>query len=100
MLLERIKSDERLKELELELKRIKERNERVEADKAWEVSTFRIGAICIMTYIIAALVMYLIGIERYWLNAFIPTLGFYLSTRSLRFVKKWWIATRYHIKNQ
>ena len=81
--------------VEQEIKAIKERNARVEADKAWEVSTFRISIICAITYIVAALVLYVVGSQRWWLNALIPTIGFFLSTRSLPVVKKWWLRSRY-----
>jgi hypothetical protein len=83
--------------VEQEIKAIKERNARVEADKAWEVSTFRISTICIITYIVAALVLCVIHTHRWWLNALIPTIGFYLSTRSLAIIKKWWIKSRYQL---
>jgi hypothetical protein len=81
--------------VEEEIKAIKERNARVEADKAWEVSAFRISTICAITYIIAALVLCVIGTHRWWLNALIPTIGFFLSTRSLPVIKRWWIQSRY-----
>jgi len=79
-----------LEELKSEIDLIKERNERVEADKAWETSNFRVFSIVAMTYIITALVFYIIGVKNFLLNALIPTLGFYLSTQSLPFIKKWW----------
>ena len=81
--------------VELEIKAIKERNARVEADKAWETSAFRISTICAITYVVAALVLCVIHTHRWWLNALIPTLGFYLSTRSLPVIKKWWVKSRY-----
>ncbi|OGZ67095.1 MAG: hypothetical protein A3D35_01535 [Candidatus Staskawiczbacteria bacterium RIFCSPHIGHO2_02_FULL_34_9] len=79
------------KEIEL----IKERNKRVEADKAWETSRFRIFSLCLITYIITAIVFYFIGVKNYLLNAFIPTVGFYLSTQSLPFLKKFWVDKIY-----
>lgn len=81
--------------VEQEIKAIKERNARVEADKAWEVSAFRVSTICAITYIIAGLVLFVIGSPRWWLNALIPTIGFYLSTRSLPIIKRWWLKFRY-----
>ncbi len=47
--------DERLERLERQLELIAQRNARVEADKAWEVSWVRRGSICAMTYVVAAL---------------------------------------------
>lgn len=88
-------NDERLEHVEQELELINKRNQRVEADKAWEVSRFRIGTICGITYLVAATLLFLIGTERFWLNALVPVLGFYLSAQSLPAIKKWWIDTRY-----
>ncbi|MGA2417753.1 MAG: hypothetical protein ABSF55_00720 [Candidatus Staskawiczbacteria bacterium] len=79
--------DDIKKEIEL----IKERNKRVEADKAWETSGTRVFSIVAMTYIITSIVFYFIGVKNYLLSALIPTVGFYLSTQSLPFIKKWWI---------
>lgn len=88
-------SEDRLKQVEAELELVKKRNERVEADKAWESSAFRIGSICLITYVVAAAVLYVIGAERYWLAAVMPTVGFFLSTQSLPAIKRWWISNRY-----
>ena len=73
------------------IEQIKERNRRVEADKAWETSTYRVISITVITYIIATAVMWGIDVERPWLGALIPTIGYYLSTQSLPFLKKRWI---------
>ena len=88
-------SDDRLALLEKELSAIKARNLRVEADKAWEVSGLRISTICAITYIVAALLLYILGNERFWLNALVPVFGFYLSSQSLPFAKKYWIEHAY-----
>jgi hypothetical protein len=77
--------------LATEIAAIKERNRRVEADKAWERSGFRILSIAAITYIIASVVMYAIGIANYLLSALIPTIGYFLSTQSLPVIKRWWI---------
>jgi len=87
--------DERINRIEQELDSIKQRNARVEADKAWEVSHVRIGTICGITYVVAALLLYLIGTERFLLGALVPALGFLLSAQSLPAVKRWWINARY-----
>lgn len=80
--------------LEKELDLIKRRNQKVELEKAWEVSLVRKVAILVLTYLIASLVMYLIEVERFWLNAIIPTLGYFLSTLSVSFLKEQWINTQ------
>jgi hypothetical protein len=86
--------DDRLEEIVRELELIKQRNARVEADKAWEVSAVRVAAISATTYVCAALLLWLIGVERFWLSALVPVVGFYLSCRSLPALKKWWIERR------
>jgi len=80
-----------IEELQKEIELLKERNKRVEADKAWETSKFRVFSVLLMTYIITSIVFYFIGVNDFLLNAFIPTIGFYLSTQSLPFIKKWWV---------
>lgn len=77
--------------IQQELDQVKQRNLRVEADKAWETSWMRIGSVALITYIIASLVMHALGVERFWLQAFIPTIGYILSTQSLPVIKRWWI---------
>ncbi len=76
---------------ESSIEQIKERNRRVEADKAWETSGYRVISITLITYVIATAVMWGIEVERPWLGALIPTIGYYLSTQSLPFLKKRWI---------
>lgn len=70
---------------------ITQRNIRVEADKAWETSYFRKGCIALLTYFVAVLFMWSIGVQKPLLNALIPVLGFLLSTLSLPAIKQWWI---------
>lgn len=82
---------EEIENLKKEIELVKERNERVEADKAWETSKTRIFFICIVTYLIAVSFMYLIQNKGIWLSAIVPVIGFYLSTQSLSFIKKLWI---------
>jgi hypothetical protein len=84
-------SDDRLQNLENEIRAIKERNLRVEADKAWETSGFRIFSLCVITYIVAACVLYAIGVQSFLLSALVPTAGFFLSVQSLPLVKRWWV---------
>lgn len=80
-----------LEEFKKEIESIKERNKRVEADKAWETSKTRVLSILVMTYIITAIVFYFIGVKNFMLSALIPTVGFFLSTQSLPFIKRAWI---------
>ena len=70
---------------------IKNRNRRVELDKAWETSKTRKLIICIITYLFISLTMYSLEIEEPLINAIIPTLGFFLSTLTIGFAKNIWI---------
>jgi hypothetical protein len=83
--------EERIKNLEKEVVEIKERNLRVEGDKAWETSYFRVLLISGIIYVIAVKVLYFIGSDRYFLNALLPAIGYFISVQSLPFIKKWWI---------
>ena len=83
--------EDRLAKIEQDIRNIKERNEKVGAEKSWEVSAFRKISIAISTYIIASLVLFFIGVPNYLLSALIPTIGYLLSTQSLPFIKRWWI---------
>ncbi len=85
---------ERLQMIEEQLTVIQQRNAKVEADKAWEASFTRIGTICATTYCVAAIFLYVIGVKRFWIDALVPVIGFYLSTRSLPAVKRWWLSRR------
>ena len=82
--------EEKIQRLEKEIQIIKERNLRVEADKAWETSGFRIFSITVITYIVAVLVLYFVGAKNFLLRALVPTAGFFLSVPSLPIVKTWW----------
>jgi hypothetical protein len=80
--------------LEQEVQALKDRNARVEADKAWETSGIRAFIISASTYVIAGVTLWLIDVSKSWLTALVPTLGFYLSTLSLPPIKRWWIKSR------
>ncbi len=84
--------------IEERLSQIETRNSRVESDKAWETSNFRIFSISLITYIIATVVMFVIEVEEPWLGALIPTVGYYLSTQSLPAIKRWWVTNSWKKK--
>ena len=77
-------------DFEKEIKKIQERNKRVELDKAWETSKTRKISIAILTYLVMVLVMYSLNMDNPCTGAIIPTLGFTLSTFSLDFIKEFW----------
>jgi hypothetical protein len=83
------------KNLKKEIQSIKERNTRVEADKAWEVSWTRKGIIAVLTYLVIVLFFIAAGVTSPLVNALVPTLGFILSTLSLGVFKKIWLKEIY-----
>ena len=79
------------KELENEIVKIKERNKKVELDKAWETSWARKICIGILTYIVVVIYSHLINrINNIWLSSLVPVIGFILSTFSLKLVRNVW----------
>lgn len=77
-------------DVEKEIKQIKERNRRVERDKAWETSWTRRVLIAVLTYVVIVLFFFSARLPKPFVNAIVPTLGFVLSTLTLRWVKKLW----------
>lgn len=78
-----------------EVQKIKQRNLRVETDKAWETSKTRRTIIAILTYAVVLVFLIIIKIPNPALNALIPVAGFLLSTLTLSFFKKMWIKKLY-----
>ncbi len=72
-----------------------ERNARVEADKAWERSTLRIGTISAITYACVAVVLYIINVPNYLFSAGVPVIGYILSTQSLPVLKRLWLKNHF-----
>lgn len=76
--------------LKAEIGKINQRNTNVEIDKAWETSWARRALIAIFTYLAIGIYLWAIKINRPWLNAIVPTVGFMLSTLTLPWFKKIW----------
>lgn len=76
---------------EVDLSEIRERNRRVEIDKAWETSKTRRAFIAGITYVVASIYMMSLGVSQPFLNALIPVGGYLLSTLSLPVIKAMWI---------
>ena len=76
--------------LKREIKAIKERNTRVEIDKAWETSWTRRMIIVILTYLVIVIFFYFAGLPKPFINSIVPALAFILSTSSLPIFKKIW----------
>ncbi|MDP3971082.1 MAG: hypothetical protein Q8P90_05340 [bacterium] len=83
--------EDRLLKMERDLADIKQRNSRVEADKAWETSLARSVIIAIITYLVIVTFFWFADISRPLINAIVPALAFLLSTLTLSFGKKYWI---------
>lgn len=80
----------KLEKLEKEIELIKQRNKKVEDDKAWEMSWTRKIFLFVFTYLAIGLYINAIGVEKPWFNAIVPSLGFLLSTLTLPFFKNLW----------
>ena len=80
-------------DFESEIQEIKGRNQRVEADKAWEISWFRIISVTLIIYAVAAFLLYFIGVENFFSAALVPAGGYFLSVQSFPILKYWWLRT-------
>lgn len=78
-------------DLNEEIEKIKERNKKVELDKAWETSWTRRICICILTYIVVIIYSYIVrNYDNILLSSLVPVIGFTLSTLSLKYIRKIW----------
>lgn len=87
----------RLARLDAQVELLKMRNSRVERDKAWETSLTRKGLIVVSTYFVMVSIFSIIeytsnkNISYHpFVNAIIPTTGFYLSTLAFGCIKNCW----------
>jgi hypothetical protein len=80
--------------LEQRIKNIEDRNERVEADKAWETSFARRAILAISSYLVIAIFFIAIDIPNPWLNAIVPALAFIIQQLSMPYFKKWWMKRK------
>jgi hypothetical protein len=83
-----------LKELEEEIDRIKSRNQRVEADKAWETSFTRRMFISMSTYVLMVIFMAVLQVDKPFVSAVIPAVAYLISTVSLGMLKSWWLRNQ------
>jgi len=77
--------------LKKEVEKIKERNRRVEEDKAWETSWARKIFITFSTYIIVVVFMIVMQENKPFLKSLVPVLGYILSSVSYGVVRSWWL---------
>ena len=80
-----------MEELEKRIKKIEERNKKVELDKAWEGSKTRKILIILMTYVFAVLYLKIADTTNPYFGAVVPCVGFYLSTQSINLAKNFWL---------
>lgn len=83
-----------LQNLKIEIEKIKARNRRVEADKAWELSKTRLAFIAVSTFILLYIFMLLIRSEHPFLNAVISVATYLLSTATYGVLKSWWLKRK------
>ncbi len=76
--------------IEKEIEKLKKRNKIVEKNKAWETSYTRRILLIIFTYLTIGIYFSFIEVDRPWINAIVPALGFLLSTLTLPFFKNLW----------
>jgi hypothetical protein len=84
-----------LEEIQKEIEQIKKRNKRVEANKAWETSLTRKIVILVLTYFVIVIFFFAVNLPNPFVNAIVPSIGFFLSTLTVPAFKSWWIKHIY-----
>jgi hypothetical protein len=88
--------------VEERLAAIESRNANVTADKAWETSLLRRGAVSVITYFTCGFMLILLGSAAPWFYAFIPVVGYLMSTLTLPLLRRIWqryVYENHHKKN-
>jgi len=78
-----------------EITKIKQRNERVEEDKAWELSWTRKIIVAILTYIVILIFFLIADLPNPFVNSLVAAVAFVLSTLSISLLKKLWLKYLY-----
>jgi len=78
-------------ELQKQINELKQRNLRVEADKAWETSWSRRIIIFVFTYLVIVIFFYFAELSNPFKNAVVPSVAFVISTLSIPMIKRWWL---------
>lgn len=81
--------------IEQEIELLKQRNEKVEINKAWETSILRKIIIAVLTYFVIVLFFYFAWLNNPFVNAIVPTLWFLLSTLSMWIFRNIWLKFIY-----
>ena len=78
-----------LKELDQEIKILKQRNKRVELDKKWETSATRKICICVLTYIVVVIYSYIVrNYDNIFLSSLVPVIRIYVIYFIFKIYKK------------
>jgi len=88
------KQDTGIEGLEARVSALEARNKRVEMDKTWETSATRKVAIIVVTYLVVLAFLFIIKNDKPFINAIVPSLGFFLSTLVVGGLKRHWIKLR------
>ena len=86
--------------IEAQLQAVLERNRRVEAEKAWEISFTRRGFLFLLTYLIAWFFLAQLDLPSPHFQALIPAGAYMLSTLSLPWLKKLWMNKKGLLEDQ
>lgn len=84
-----------LEDLQRQIDEIKERNKKVEADKAWETSWARKGILIVLTYIVIVIFFLFAHLPDPFTNAIVPALAFVISTLTVPLFKNYWVEKYY-----
>ena len=78
-------------DIEKEIRKIQQRNARVELDKKWEGSWTRKLTICVLTFVVVLIYNQLVSQRiNVVLSSLVPVMGFFLSTLSLGYIRNIW----------
>ncbi len=83
--------EKQLDQIQREIEEIQQRNKRVEADKAWELSWMRRILIALSTYILIIIFMYFARLPSPFANAVVPATAYLVSMSAMPYFKKWWL---------
>lgn len=86
--------EKEIESLRLEMEKIKERNKRVETDKAWETSKTRNLFIALSAFTLIYIVMRQVNADHPLENALLGSIAYYLSTQSYGILRSWWLKRK------
>ena len=85
---------DRIEVLEDLVWRMRDRNQRVEQEKAWETSHTRRRLLSGLTYAVTAFVFWQISVPSPFTQALIPLTGYLISTLTIPWARQLWLACR------